>query len=130
MVVGETTINDFLNITIKEIYEENPPINYPMITIEEIRNSEYLQFTDNLGEHDSHLGYQIDCHTRNLPTMQAPEGARFMGNVVNNLFMNTYKMVRIGEPVLRPLTTDKTILVYSLRYECVLNLDEDRIYKK
>lgn len=129
MIIEEKEFYDFINITIKEIYEENPPINYPMITIEEIRNSEYLRFTDNLGEHDSHLGYQIDCHTRNLSTMQAPEAVRLMGNIVNNLFMNTYKMVRIGEPVLRPLATDKTILVYSLRYNCVLNLDENRIYK-
>lgn len=111
------------------MYEENPPIRYPMITIEEIRNSEYLRFTDNEGEHDSHLSYQIDCHTRSITDFQATEATWIMGQVVNDLFMNTYKMVRVGEPVLKPLPNDNTILVYTLRYECVLNLDENRIYK-
>lgn len=101
-----------------------------MITIEEIRNSEYLRFSDNEGEHDSHLGYQIDCHSRNISSMQATEAVRLIAEVVNDLFMNTYKMVRVGEPVLKPLPNDKTILVYTLRYECVLNLDENRIYKQ
>ena len=118
-----------MKILVKEVYEENPPIRYPMITIEEIRNSEYERFTDNLGEHYSHLGYQIDCHTRNLSQLKATEAARLMGNIVNELFMKDYKMARVGEPILRPLPNDKTILVYSLRYECVLGLDENRIYK-
>lgn len=118
-----------MNVLVKPVYEENPPIRYPMITIEEIRNSEYVRFTDNLGEHDSNLGYQIDCHTRNLPDLQATEAAMLMGNIVNDLFINTYKMRRVGEPVLKPLPNDKTILVYTLRYECVFNLDENRIYK-
>lgn len=100
-----------------------------MITIEEIRNSEYERFSDNQGEHYSHIGYQIDCHTRNLSQLKATEAARLMGNIVNDLFMNSYKMVRVGEPVLKPLPNDKTILVYSLRYDGVLGLDENRIYK-
>lgn len=100
-----------------------------MITIEEIRNSEYERFTDNLGEHDSHLGYQINCHTRNLSQLQAIDAVRLMANVVDDLFMNTYKMVRVGEPAIMTMQTDNTILVYTLRYECVFNLDENRIYK-
>lgn len=118
-----------MNILVKEIYEENPPIRYPMITIEEIDNSEYEQFTDNVGEHVSNLGYQINCHCKNTSTMQATEAARVIALVVNDIFMNTYQMRRVGQPVLQPLSTDKNIIVYYLRYECAFNLDENRIYK-
>ena len=118
-----------MKMLVKEAYEENPPIRYPMITIEEIRNSENERFSDNLGEHYSNIGYQIDCHTRNLSQLKATEAVRLMGTMVNDLFLNTYKMVRVGEPVLRPLPNDKTILVYTLRFEGVLGLDDNRIYK-
>ena len=70
---------DFKNMLVKEIYEENPPIRYPMITIEEIDNSENTEFTDNIGEHISNLGYQINCYSKNTKTMQAPEAARTIG---------------------------------------------------
>lgn len=120
---------DFKDILVKEIYEENPPIHYPMITVEEINNSENLQFTDNMGEHISDLGYQINCHSRNTSKLQAQEAARTIGFAVNDVFMNKYKMRRIGQPVLLPLNTDKTVMVYTLRYECAFDLDEDRIYK-
>lgn len=122
-------MEDFKNILVKEIYEENPPIRYPMITIEEINNSENLDFTDNIGEHVSNLGYQINCYSKNTERLQAPEAARAIGFVVNNIFMNQYKMARIGQPILLPLNTDKNIMVYTLRYECAFNLDENRIYK-
>lgn len=100
-----------------------------MITIEEINNSEYEEFTDNVGEHVSNLGYQINCHCKNISSMQAVEAVRLMAFEVDNVFMNKYKMRRVGQPVLQPLPTDKNIIVYSLRYECAFNLDENRIYK-
>ena len=120
---------DFKNMLVKEIYEENPPIRYPMITIEEIDNSENTEFTDNIGEHISNLGYQINCYSKNTKKMQAPEAARTIGFKVNDIFMNQYKMARIGQPVLLPMNTDKNVMVYTLRYECAFSLDENRIYK-
>ena len=38
-------------------------------------------------------------------------------------------MTRIGTPALMPLIEDKTIIKYSLRYTCVLDLTTDTIYK-
>ena len=118
-----------MNILVKEIYKENPPIRYPMITIEEINNSEYEQMTDNTGEQFSNLGYQIDCHCKNISNLQATEAVRLIGFTVDDVFMNKYKMRRVGQPVLKPLSTDKNIMVYSLRYECAFELNENRIYK-
>ena len=114
---------------VKEIYEENPSIRYPMITIEEIDNSENIEFTDNIGENISNSGYQINCYSKNIKTMQATEAARTIGFKVNDVFMNQYKMARIGQPVLLPMNTDKNVMVYTLRYECAFSLNENRIYK-
>lgn len=100
-----------------------------MITIEEIDNSEYVEFTSNIGEEVSNLGYQIMCYSRNTLNLQATEAVRVIGFQVNDLFLNTYNMRRIGQPVLQPFINDKNIMTYTLRFECAFDLDENRIYK-
>lgn len=101
-----------------------------MITIDEIRNNENTQFSTSEGEKVSNLAYQIDCYSKTTETFQATDSAKLIGQVVNRLLGGSrYKMNRIGDPALLPLTTDKTIMKYSLRYSCVLDLDTHTIYK-
>ena len=47
-------------MNIKEAYDENPKISYPMITVYEFDNSEAREYTSNLGEEFSDIGYQIN----------------------------------------------------------------------
>ncbi len=101
-----------------------------MITIFELDNSENERFSTADGEKVSSLSYQIDCYSRNTEVMQATESAMLMGRVVNKVLGGpNYKMTRIGTPVLMPLVQDKTVIKYSLRYTCVLELDTNTIYK-
>lgn len=122
-------IENFKNITVKEIYKELPKINYPMITIQEFDNSEAARYTSNIGEEFSALGYQINFLSRNLPTMQASEAVREMMFETNKVLGEKYRMVRgVPTPVM-PLPSDNTVFQSSIRYTCVFDLEQNRIYK-
>lgn len=122
-------LEDFKDILIKKAYEENPKIKYPAIEIQEIDNSESLNYSDNRGEQYSNLGYQITIYSRNIPSMQAEEAVRMLGNEVNKVLGGQYKMNRLGNPVVVPMTTDSTILQYIVRYSGVLSLEYNILYK-
>lgn len=101
-----------------------------MVTILEINNSENERFSTSEGEKVSELGYQIDCYSRGTELLQSTDSAMLMGRVVNEILGGPrYKMVRIGAPAIMPLIQDKTVIKYSLRYTCVLELDTNTIYK-
>jgi hypothetical protein len=122
-------LSDFIGITIKEAYEKNPKIKYPMITIEEIDNSEAEQYSSNLGEEFSNLSYQINIYSRDISSMQANEAVRVLGEEVNKVLGENLKMVRLGSPAIMPLPSDNTILQYSIRYSCVFDIKRNIIYK-
>lgn len=101
-----------------------------MITILEINNSENTRFSTAEGEKVSNLSYQIDCYSRSTDKLQATESVMLMGKMVNEVLGGMkYKMTRIGTPALLPLLEDKTVLKYSLRYSCVVQLETNTIYK-
>lgn len=122
-------IKDFMGVLVKEVYEDNPKIEYPMITIEEFDNSANEQYTSNLGEEFSNLGYQINLLSRNLPSMQAPEAVRVMQEEVDKVLGVEYKMVRGTPTPVMPLPSDNTVKQLSIRYTCVFDLKENRIYR-
>lgn len=100
-----------------------------MITIQEIDNSEARQYSSNLGEEFSNVGYQINAYTRDIPSMQSPEALRIMSDKINNVLGIQLRMVRSGNPVIMPLPSDDTILQYSVRYTGVLDIIRNIIYK-
>jgi hypothetical protein len=116
-------------MTIKEIYEKNPKIKYPMITIQEINNAEDTRYTSNIGEEFSALGYQINIYSRDISQLQANEVVRLLGAEVNKVLGEKMRMVREGNPSTAPLPSDNTILQYSQRYSCVFDIIRNIIYK-
>lgn len=115
---------------IKGIYDENPPADYPMITIQELDNSENTRFSTAEGEQVSNLSYQIDCYSRQTLNLQATDSVMLMGRIVNEVLGGPkYKMTRISTPALMPLIEDRSVMKYSLRYNCVLFLNQHTIYK-
>lgn len=102
-----------------------------MITVLEINNSENEKFSTSEGEKVSDLSYQIDCYSRNTDNLQATESAMLMGRIVNEVLGGMkYKLTRVGTPAIMPLIEDNTVIKYSLRYSCVLQLETNTIYKK
>ena len=122
-------IKDFIDLTIKEAYEQNPKISYPMITIQEIDNSESEQYSSNLGEEFSNLGYQINIYTRDISSMQKNEIMKKIADKVNNVLGVKMNMVRNGNPITMLVPSDSTVLQYSVRYTCVLDIIRNILYK-
>ena len=125
------TLTDFQNVTVKGAYDTVPKIQYPLITILEIQNTENSKFTDNNGEHVSDLSYQIESLSRDTTELQATESAMLMGNIINELLTGpTYKLSRVGTPAIAPLTDDKNIIRYIQRYSCSIDLDNNTIHTR
>lgn len=101
------------------------------IAVQELDNSENQRFTDNDGEHISDLSYQIDCFSRSFEEIEAKDMVILMGNRVNEVLTGeNYRLTRVGTPSIMPIISDKSVMKYSLRYECSLNLDTNTIYKR
>lgn len=124
-------LNDFLNVTVKGAYDSYPEINYPLITILEIQNTENSKFTDNNGEHVSDLSYQIESLSRDTKELQATDSAMLMGQIINEVLTGPkYKLSRIGTPAIAPLVDDKNVIRYIQRYSCSIDLDTNTIYSR
>ena len=125
----QTEISDFVGITVKEAYEKVPKVQYPLITIEEIDNSEDTRYSSNLGEEFSSMGFQINIYIRDIPTMQSSEAMKMLANEVNKVLGEQMRMVRLASSPPLPLPADTTILQYSMRYSCVFDIIRNIIYK-
>lgn len=122
---------DYSNAIIKEAYKTLPKLAYPGITVQELDNFENTKFTDNDGEHVSNLAYQIDAYSRSFEEVEAKDIVTLMGNRINEVLTGeNYKLTRTGTPTLIPVISDKSILRLSLRYECSIYLDTNKIYKR
>lgn len=100
-----------------------------MITIQEIDNSEAEQYSSNLGEEFSNIGYQINIYTRDISSMQKNVIIRKLADKVNNVLGVKLGLVREGNPATILVPSDSTILQYSVRYTGVLDILRDIIYK-
>ena len=100
-----------------------------MITVNEIDNSEAEQYSSNLGEEFSNVGYQINIYTRDIPSMQKTKVMIMLQDKVNNVLGVRLGMVRNGNPVKAPLPSDSTILQCSTRYTGVLDIIRNILYK-
>jgi hypothetical protein len=125
----ESRNDSYKNTIVKEAYKKLPKSNYPMVTIEEIDNSEIEDRTTAQGEQTTKLSYQIVCYSRDTEEFEYVESARFMGNIVNNYIMEHYKMRRLGTPVSQPYLQDNTVMTCIQRYGCVYDKETNLIYK-
>lgn len=114
---------------VKEAYKSLPKTKYPMVTIQEIDNSEVEDRTTAKGEQTTRLTYQIMCYSRDTEEYDYVESARFMGNIVNDYIMANYKMRRLGTPVPQPYLQDNTVMICTQRYSCVYDKETNLIYK-
>lgn len=121
--------DSYRDTLIKQAYKELPKTKYPMITIEEIDNSEVESRTTAKGEQTTLLTYQIVCYSRDTDEYDYVDSAKFMGNLVNDYIMENYKMRRLGSPVPQPYIQDRTVMTCIQRYSCVYDKETNLIYK-
>lgn len=121
--------DSYKNTLIKQAYKSLPKAKYPMITIEEIDNSEVINRTTAKGEQTTLLTYQIVCYSRDMEEYDYVDSARFMADLVNEFIMNNYKMNRLGSPIPIPYITDNTVMTCVQRFSCVYDKETNLIYK-
>ena len=121
--------DSYKDTVVKEAYKSLPKTKYPMVTIQEIDNSEVEDRTTAEGEQTTRLTYQIMCYSRDTQEYDYVESARFMGNIVNDYIMEEYKMRRLGTPVAQPYLQDNTVMICTQRYSCVYDKETNLIYK-
>ena len=121
--------DSYKNTIVKEAYKTLPKTKYPMVTIQEIDNSEVESRTTAEGERTTLLSYQIVCYSRDTNEYEYVESAKFMANIVNNFIMSNYKMRRLGSPVPQPYISDNTVMTSTQRYSCVYDNETNLIYK-
>lgn len=100
-----------------------------MITVDEFDNSEATDYTSNIGEEFSNVGYQINIYTRDIPNMQKTQAIRILQNKVNNVLGVKLGMIRNGNPVTMVVPSDSTILQCSTRYTGVFDIIRNIMYK-
>ena len=120
--------DEYKDTIIKEVYKSLPKGTYPKITIEEINNNEQINRSTAEGERTTLLTYQIMCYSRDMNEYDYIDSVKFMANLVNEYISENYKMQRLGNLVVQPYITDKTIMTCTLRYSCVYDKDTNLIY--
>ena len=124
----------FKNVNVKLAYEVPQTIEYPLVVITEIANSENTRYTNLQGEQATNLSYQIEsiCQTTELADgtlLDATASAKLLATKISKLLGGQdYKMRRVGDSALRPINVDKTIMRYIERYETCLF--ENTLYRR
>lgn len=124
--------DDYKDIVVKEEYELYPEISYPMVTIEEIDNSNAVKFKDDSGEFASNLGYQFNISSDQTANYTAQQNVRRIATIINAYLQNgIYKCLdRVGGLVIAPHISDPNIKTGHLRYNCVVRHDNNTIYRR
>lgn len=128
---SEDGTNPFANVLVKEAYDIIPEIRYPLITIEEIDNTNDNRFWDGK-EYSTDLAYQftINCEQSGMHT--ANENVRIIQTILDKYLQgeryNCFR--RIGFTAPKPSIDDPNIKVGISRYDCSLVADTHTIYRR
>lgn len=122
---------EFSNIIVKERYEKYPKISYPMITIDEINNSDEQRYFDGT-EEVSYLAYQFEINCEQSETKTALQNVKYVAKLLDGYFkQDKYRCLRrIGDLAKSPLSSDDNVIVGYLRYECNLEIKTNTIYRR
>lgn len=122
-------------VTVKLAYEIPEEIEYPLVVINEIENSENTRYTIASGEQVTNLAYQIECICSTTEVgdeiLDASRSAKLLATKVSLVCGGKdYKMRRVGNTPLTPITSDRTVMRYIERYECCLFLKQNILYRR
>ena len=124
----------FTKVEVKKIYEVPRDVVYPLVTIQEIENSENTRYSTDKGEQVTNLSYQIDCYCKttqlaNGTFLSASDSAKLLGVIVSKLLGGErYKLARIGNSPMVSVTQDNTVIRYIQRFTGCLF--QDTIYRR
>ena len=121
---------------VKNAYDIPNKIEYPLVVVTELLNSENTKYSTNDGEQVTNLTYQIDVYCQNTKIindniLNAIDSAKLLGTKISKLLGGErYKMARVGQEILQSLSADNTVKRHTQRYECCLELKTNTLYRK
>lgn len=121
---------------VKNSYDIPNKIDYPLVMVTEILNSENTRYSTREGEQVTNLTYQIECYCKDTKLadgniLSAANSAKLLGIKISKLLGGIdYKMVRVGQEVIQDLSVDNTVKRHIQRYECCLDIRTDTLYRR
>lgn len=121
---------------VKNSYDIPNKIEYPLVVVTEILNTENTKYSTREGEQVTNLTYQIEscCKDTKLADgsiLSAANSAKLLGIKISKLLGGiNYKMVRAGQDVIQELAVDNTVKRHIQRYECCLDIRTDTLYRR
>lgn len=121
---------------VKNSYDIPNKIEYPLVVITEILNTENTKYSTREGEQVTNLTYQIESYCKDTKLadgsiLSAANSAKLLGIKISKLLGGiNYKMVRAGQEVIQELAVDNTIKRHIQRYECCLDIRTDTLYRR
>lgn len=116
---------------VRETYSPKSPV-YPMVTVEETRNSPDLQLHGELIR--SKLNYRFEIYGRDTSigdtVLTKRQVVRKIGNDIDTIMRTKYGMKCISSPQILPYTTDNSVLRYIITYTGVIDTRTMIIYQK
>lgn len=116
---------------VREPYSTKSPV-YPMITVEEIRNSPDQQINGQIIR--SNLNYRFEIYGRDTSVdsqlMSKRKVVTTLGQELDKIMRETYGMKMIGDYQILPYSTDNSILRYIVTYGGVIDNKTMIIYQK
>lgn len=102
---------------IRDTFSTKEPI-YPMITLDEITNTPYLQLP--MQESISTIAYRFEIYVRDMSqdnkVYTKRQASSIIGNELDILMRDVYGLKRVGDPQRLPYGEDKSILRYIVTY--------------
>lgn len=123
---------EYNDMLVKKKYQKNPPIRYPMITIEELNNQDEVRYRNSEGEQVDYLGYQIRIDSEETLNHSALENVEIIGDIIDNYLKGEryWCLRRIGNFAKYPNQYDDNVMVGYLRYECNVDIHKNIIYRR
>lgn len=123
---------EYKDTIVKEKYEIYPEVSYPMVTIEEIENSNATKYKDDSGEFASNLAYQFDINCADSTTYTAQQNVRRIATIINTYLQGEryHCLDRVGGLAIVPNINDPTKKTGYLRYNCAVRHDNNTIYRR
>ena len=121
---------------VKNSYDIPNKIEYPLVVVTEILNSENTKYSTREGEQVTNLTYQIESYCKDTKLadgsiLSAANSAKLLGVKISKLLGGIdYKMVRVGQEVIQDLSVDNTVKRHIQRYECCLDIRTDTLYRR
>lgn len=116
---------------VRDPYSTKSPV-YPMITVEEIRNSPEQQINGKIIR--TTLNYRFEIYGRDTSVssevMNKRKVVTTLGNEIDKIMRETYGMKMVGDPQILPYSTDNSILRYIVTYGGIIDNETMIIYQR